>query len=80
MKAITYSAAARRSLRKLPAEVRARIADKLRVYAGSGSGDVKALAGRDGARLRVGYYRVVFVESPTEIAVMQNGHRRDIYR
>jgi mRNA interferase RelE/StbE len=80
MKLITYTGAARRSLRKLPAEVRARIVDKLRIYAESGARDVTALAGRPGARLRVGDYRVIFVETETVIEVVAVGHRRDIYR
>jgi mRNA interferase RelE/StbE len=80
VKAITYRAAARRALRKLPPDVRARIADRLGAYAATGAGDVKALTGRDGARLRVGDYRVIFVETETEIEVEAVGHRRDVYR
>ena len=66
VKTITSTATARRSLRKHPAEVRARIADKLQAYAENGAGDVKAMAGRDLARVRVGDYRVIF--------------RRDVFR
>jgi mRNA interferase RelE/StbE len=80
VKAITYSPAAVRALRKLPAGVRRRIVAKLRAYAASGAGDVKALAGSDLVRLRVGDYRVIFIESATEITVGRIGHRRDVYR
>jgi mRNA interferase RelE/StbE len=80
MKTITYSPAAERALKKLPAGVRTRIMGKLRAYAESGSGDVKALVGSDLARLRVGDYRIIFIESATEITVGHIGHRREVYR
>jgi mRNA interferase RelE/StbE len=80
VKTITYGASADRVLRKLPAGVRRRIVAKLRAYAATGAGDVKALAGSDLVRLRVGDYRVIFVESATEITVGRIGHRRDVYR
>jgi mRNA interferase RelE/StbE len=80
MKGITYTVAARRSLRKHPADVRARVEEKLGQYAVTSAGDVSALAGRPGARLRVGDYRVIFVETETVIEVVAVGHRRDIYR
>jgi mRNA interferase RelE/StbE len=80
MKTITYSPAADRALKKLPVGVRTRIMGKLRAYAESGSGDVKALAGSDLARLRVGDYRIIFIESATEITVGRIGHRREVYR
>ena len=80
MKVITYTAGARRSLNKLPAQLRSRIAAKLSEYAVTGAGDVKALVGRAGARLRIGDYRVIFIETASTIDVVAVGHRRDIYR
>lgn len=53
--------------------------EKLHRYAATGAGDVKALAGRSGMRLRVGDYRIVFVETSESISVRAVGHRRDIY-
>ncbi len=79
MKTISYTISATRQLRKLPAETRERVIDKLRRYAESGAGDVKSLVGQDGARLRVGDYRVIFVEAADTISVRAVGHRRDIY-
>jgi mRNA interferase RelE/StbE len=67
-------------LKKLPVGVRTRIVRKLRAYAESGSGDVKALVGSDLARLRIGDYRIIFIESATEITVGHIGHRREVYR
>jgi mRNA interferase RelE/StbE len=80
VKTISYRGAAKRALRKLPAGDRRRIEEKLRAYARTGAGDVKPLVGRDGVRLRVGDYRVIFVETATIIDVMALGHRRDVYR
>jgi mRNA interferase RelE/StbE len=79
MKAVSYTTSATRQLRKLPAEIRERIIDKLRRYAESGAGDVKALSGQPGARLRVGDYRVIFVEAVDVVSVRAVGHRSDIY-
>ncbi len=80
MKTIAYTISARRSFRKLPADVQAQIAKKLSRYAENGAGDVKVLTGQVGARLRVGDYRVIFVETETAIEVRAVGHRRHIYR
>jgi mRNA interferase RelE/StbE len=79
MKAITWTLEARRMLRKLPPHVRADIQAKLNRLAETGAGDVKKLTGRPGARLRVGDYRVVFIETPDTVDVRAVGHRRDIY-
>ena len=49
------------------------------VYAQTGTGDVKSLSGREGARLRVGDRRVIFTEDPTTIIVVAVGHRGEIY-
>jgi mRNA interferase RelE/StbE len=79
MKALSYTIAASRQLRKLPADVRERVIEKLHRYAETGAGDVKALTGQPGARLRVGDYRAVFVETADAISVRAVGHRREIY-
>jgi mRNA interferase RelE/StbE len=79
MKTVSYTTSATRQLRKLPAEIRERIIDKLQRYAESGAGDVKALSGQPGARLRIGDYRVIFVEVVDVISVRAVGHRSDIY-
>jgi len=80
MKQIVYTSTAWRSLRKLPAKVRAQIEAKLQRYAECGEGDVKTLTGSSHARLRSGDYRVIFGETDIAIQVMAVGHRRDIYR
>lgn len=79
MKTISYTTLATRQLRKLPAEIRERVIEKIQRYAESGAGDVKALVGQPGARLRVGDYRIIFVEAAEAISVRAVGHRSDIY-
>jgi mRNA interferase RelE/StbE len=64
---------------QLPAEVRTRIDARLTQYATNGSGDVKRLKGRSGARLRVGDYRVIFYEERGTVVVVAVGHRREVY-
>jgi mRNA interferase RelE/StbE len=79
MKEIAFTPAAIRQWLKLPANIRGRIDSKLTVYATNGSGDVKRLKGRAGCRLRVGDWRVIFVEDNTSIIVVAVGNRRDVY-
>lgn len=63
----------------LSADIRRRIEAKLAVFAETGHGDVKRLKGRDGARLRVGDWRVIFYVEGDTIVVAAVGHRREIY-
>jgi mRNA interferase RelE/StbE len=79
MKAVSYTVGATKQLGKLPANIRERVIDKLHRYAETGAGDVKALTGQPGARLRIGDYRAVFVETADAISVRAVGHRREIY-
>ena len=80
MKTITWTHDARRALRKIPPEVRADIEAKIERFAKTGAGNVKRLTGRPGARLRVGDWRVIFVETATTIEVRAVGNRRDTYK
>ncbi|TIV69506.1 MAG: plasmid stabilization protein, partial [Mesorhizobium sp.] len=59
----------------LPADVRNQVSDGLIDYAISGRGDVKRLSGRDGYRLRIGRYRVIFDEDRTTILAIYIGKR-----
>jgi len=69
-------------MEKLPTATREQIEAKLVRYATLGTGDVKAMGGdrRGLLRLRVGDYRVMFVEEPARINVHRIGHRREVYR
>ena len=80
MKTITWTHDARRALRKIPPKVRADIEAKIDRFAKTGAGNVKRLTGRPGARLRIGDWRVIFVETTTTIEVRAVGNRRDIYK
>jgi mRNA interferase RelE/StbE len=79
MKEISFMPAATRQWLKLTGDVRKRIDRRLTAYAESGTGDTKALKGRPGVRLRVGDWRVVFIEDAETIVVVAVGHRREIY-
>lgn len=78
MKVITYAAPASTALRKHRAVSQAIIA-KIERYAETGAGDVKALVGRPGKRLRVGDFRVIFEEDSTTIRVLTLGPRGGVY-
>lgn len=80
MQVITFTMAARRSHRKLPPDVRERIDKALYRYGETGAGDVKVMVAGSGARLRIGDFRVIFVETADVIEVRAVGHRREIYR
>ncbi|WP_407527144.1 type II toxin-antitoxin system RelE family toxin [Methylobacterium oryzisoli] len=79
MPTIAYTPSAARDLARLPKAVRLSIVAKLRRYAETGAGDTKGLTGRPGRRLRVGDYRVLFIETADRIEVFAIGHRRDVY-
>jgi mRNA interferase RelE/StbE len=79
MKTVLFTATAAKQLSKLPPEVRGRVRAKLDRFVKFGTGDVKALKGRPGARLRVGDWRVIFVETADTIEIRFVGNRRDIY-
>jgi mRNA interferase RelE/StbE len=75
VKTIILTAAAARDLDLLPAKARAQVSDGLVMYATTGRGDVKQLKGRQGYRLRVGRYRVIFDEDMTTILAIYIGKR-----
>ena len=79
MKEISFTPAAVRQWLKRSADIRKRIDDKLTVYATNGSGDVKRFKGRAGCRLRVGDWRVIFIEESASIVIVAVGNRKDIY-
>jgi mRNA interferase RelE/StbE len=79
VKEIAFTSAAARQWRKLTATTRAQIDVKLTAFAETGAGDVKALKGVAGMRLRVGDWRVVFTTKADAITIHAVGHRREIY-
>jgi mRNA interferase RelE/StbE len=75
MKTIILTHAAARDLDKLPPAVRETVEEGLTAYAVSGRGDVKRLTGREGYRLRLGSYRVLFAEDAVTILAVYIGRR-----
>jgi mRNA interferase RelE/StbE len=79
VKEIEFTSAAVRQWRKLTATTRVQIELKLNTFAETGIGDVKALKGVTGMRLRAGDWRVLFTVKANTITIHAVGHRRDIY-
>ncbi len=81
VKEIAYTRAAIKVLRRMPANVAARIEAKVNEYAADPSAlanNVTALKGRDGVRLRVGDWRVIMHDGVV-LAVLDIGPRGGIY-
>ncbi|WP_079731712.1 type II toxin-antitoxin system RelE family toxin [Novosphingobium mathurense] len=82
MKQVTYTRAAIKTLRRMPANVSVRIVEKVNAYAAdpaSQANNVTALSGREGIRLRVGDWRVI-MDDGTVLAVLEIGPRGGIYK
>jgi len=79
MRPIAFTVTGARQWAKLSPHVRGRIDKQLVRFAETGHGDVKRLKGRDGLRLRVGDWRVIFYEDGDTLVVAAVGHRREIY-
>lgn len=75
MKTIILTASAAKDLDALPPDARERVETGLHRYAMTGQGDVKVLQGRNGYRLRLGSYRVIFDEDATTILAIYIGRR-----
>lgn len=66
---------AAKDLDALPRDAREQVEAGLNRYAITGQGDVKPLQGRDGYRLRIGRYRVMFDEDAVTILAIYIGRR-----
>lgn len=75
MKTVIFTHAAAKDLDALSAEGRSQVEDGLIRYAVTGNGDVKQLSGREGYRLRIGRYRVIFDEDRLTILAIYIGKR-----
>lgn len=75
MKTIILTLSAAKDLDTLPRDAREQVEAGLHRYAVTGQGDAKALRGRDGYRLRIGSYRVIFDEDATTILAIYIGRR-----
>jgi mRNA interferase RelE/StbE len=75
VKTVILTLSASKDLDALPRDDREQVEAGLHRYAIAGQGDVKALQGRDGYRLRIGSYRVIFDEDATTILAIYIGRR-----
>ena len=75
MKTIILTLSSAKDLDALPRDARERVEAGLHRYAMTGQGDVKALRGRDGYRLRIGSYRMILDEDAATILAIYVGHR-----
>ena len=81
MKKIAFTDQARTDVRRLDIPTAMRIFAGLHRFAETGVGDVKKLEGEpDELRLRIGDYRVRFVEEADAIHVKRVLHRSEAYR
>ena len=81
MKKIAFTDQARSDVRALDRPTAMRIFAALHRFAETGAGDVKRLQGQaDELRLRVGDYRVRFVEEADATTVKRVLHRSEAYR
>lgn len=74
---IQYSKQAIKFLKKQDVPTRKRIVNAIELLP---VGDVKALQGRNGYRLRVGSYRVIFDMDGNVLFIEQIGNRGQIYK
>jgi mRNA interferase RelE/StbE len=82
MKQISYTKAAIRALRRMPANTATLIRSKIEAYARnpvSQSNNVKSLKGREGIRLQVGDWRVIMDDQGNVLAVLDIGPRGGVY-
>ena len=81
VKPVTYRPAARKALRRIPANTALRIVEKIEAYAedpASQANNVTALQGREGIRLRVGDWRVIMIDGEV-LDILDVGPRGSIY-
>ncbi|MBR3371833.1 MAG: type II toxin-antitoxin system RelE/ParE family toxin [Rhodobacteraceae bacterium] len=82
MRQISYTKAAIRVLRRMPANTAKLIRTKIEAYAtdpASQANTVKSLKGREGIRLPVGDWRVIIDDQGNVLAVLEIGPRGGIY-
>jgi mRNA interferase RelE/StbE len=78
---ISWTERAKADVRALDKPTAMRVLAGLHRFAQSGSGDVKALQGEEGMRLRIGDYRLFFVHLTDDtIEVRHVSHRSQAYR
>jgi len=81
LKKIVFTDPARADVRRLDIQTAMRIFAGLQRFAETGAGDIKKLEGEgDELRMRVGDWRIRFIEDSEAITVKRVRHRSEIYR
>jgi mRNA-degrading endonuclease RelE of RelBE toxin-antitoxin system len=80
VKRIVWTDQAKADVRRIDRDTAMRILAALDRFVRTGEGDVKALQGRDELRLRVGDYRLFFLNIADALEVRRVLHRREAYR
>lgn len=83
MTTISYSKGALKTLKRMPRPDAQRLQRKIAAYADDPAtqrNNVKALAGSEYIRLRVGSWRVIMDDQGTVLLVLKIGARGDVYR
>jgi mRNA-degrading endonuclease RelE of RelBE toxin-antitoxin system len=80
VKRIVWTDAAKADVRRIDRDTAMRILNALDRFVHTGEGDVKALQGRDELRLRVGDYRLFFLNIADALEIRRVLHRREAYR
>jgi mRNA interferase RelE/StbE len=75
LKTIILTLSRAKDLGSLSPDAREQVEAGLYGYAMTNQGEVKALPGRDGYRLRIGSYRVIFDQDATTILAIYIGRR-----
>lgn len=75
MKTIVLTHKAAKELDAVPQPARQAIGQAMNSYAVTGQGDVKKLSSREGYRMRVSSYRIIFAEDATTILAIYVGRR-----
>ncbi len=80
---VTLKRSAEKELSRLPGEIHDRIIERLMtLQEDPRPAGVRKLRGREGYRIRIGDYRVLYViyDSEQQVEVYSVAHRREVYR
>ena len=81
MKKIVFTTQAQADVRRLDQPMAMRIFEALKRFAQTGVGDAKALQGKSTEyRLRIGDYRIRYMEEADKLVIKRVLHRSDAYR
>lgn len=78
---VVFTKASHKQLLKLPRNVHSLLITRALLLSENAANlNTKKLVSREGFRLRVGDYRIIYTISRTEVTVLSVAHRKDAYR